>query len=160
MDDTSLTSNREVATQTRLSDVSWRQWATVAILTFVNLINYMDRFTIAGILQEIKEEYQISNAQAGALQTAFIVTYMLLAPLFGYLGDRYSRKLLMTIGVLTWSIATLLASFMPNYGGFLAMRAFIGVGEASYSTIAPTIIRFSMFKLRVSMASNIHLNRL
>ena len=102
----------------------------------------MDRYTIAGILQEIQEEYQISSAQAGALQTAFIISYMLLAPLFGYLGDRYSRKYLMAFGVFTWAGATLLGSFMTNYGSFLAMRAIIGIGEASYSTIAPTIIGY------------------
>ncbi|MPC23069.1 Protein spinster [Portunus trituberculatus] len=73
---------------------------------------------------------------------------MVMAPLFGYLGDRYSRKNLMAVGIFFWSLATLLGSFMPvsallvvmNYALFLLFRCLVGVGEASYSTIAPTII--------------------
>ena len=90
---------------------------------------------------------------AGILQTAFIVSYMLFAPLFGYLGDRYSRKAIMAGGVFLWSIFTLIGSFMsgaeenrgkgwanPDFLAFLGCRAMVGIGEASYSTIAPTII--------------------
>lgn len=42
-------------------------------------------------MEDIKAEFAASDAMAGILQTAFIVSYMLFAPLFGYLGDRYSR---------------------------------------------------------------------
>ncbi|KAK9503507.1 hypothetical protein O3M35_010052 [Rhynocoris fuscipes] len=65
---------------------------------------------------------------------------MLFAPLFGYLGDRYSRRLIMAFGVFLWSLTTLLGSFMTDYYWFLAFRTLVGIGEASYSTIAPTII--------------------
>lgn len=129
------------------------QWITVAVLVYVNLINYMDRLTLAGILEDIKKEFDASDAMAGILQTAFIVSYMLFAPLFGYLGDRYSRKAIMAAGVFLWSIFTLIGSFMsgreehrgkgwgnPDFLVFLACRAMVGIGEASYSTIAPTII--------------------
>ncbi|XP_036330769.1 protein spinster isoform X1 [Rhagoletis pomonella] len=65
---------------------------------------------------------------------------MICAPVFGYLGDRYSRRWIMAIGVLLWSTTTLLGSFMGSFGGFITFRALVGIGEASYSTIAPTII--------------------
>ncbi|KRT86302.1 membrane transporter [Oryctes borbonicus] len=77
---------------------------------------------------------------AGLLQTSFILSYMVFAPLFGYLGDRYSRKLIMALGVALWSLTTLLGSFMNVFGWFVVFRALVGIGEASYSTIAPTII--------------------
>ena len=89
----------------------------------------------------------------GLLQTAFIASFMIFAPLFGYLGDRYSRKAIMAAGVFLWSVFTLIGSFItskeenralgwsnPDYWSFLACRAMVGIGEASYSTIAPTII--------------------
>ena len=89
----------------------------------------------------------------GLLQTAFIVSFMVFAPLFGYLGDRYSRKAIMAAGVFLWSVFTLIGSFIggreetrslqwknPDFWSFLACRAMVGIGEASYSTIAPTII--------------------
>ncbi|XP_037823660.1 protein spinster isoform X3 [Lucilia sericata] len=116
------------------------QWFTVGVLCFVNLINYMDRFTIAGVLEDIQSDFGIGDDDAGLLQTVFVLSYMVCAPIFGYLGDRYSRRWIMAIGVLLWSTTTLLGSFMNNFGWFITFRALVGIGEASYSTIAPTII--------------------
>lgn len=120
--------------------VSRTAWFTVIVLCFVNLINYMDRFTIAGVLKDIQDEFQIGDDEGGLLQTAFVLSYMICAPIFGYLGDRYSRKWIMALGVLLWSTTTLLGSFMTSFGWFITFRAMVGIGEASYSTIAPTII--------------------
>ncbi|XP_076269936.1 lysolipid transporter protein spinster isoform X2 [Rhynchophorus ferrugineus] len=121
-------------------DVTWKEWVSVGVLCYVNLINYMDRFTVAGVLGSIQLEFNIHNDKGGLLQTAFIIFYMAFGPLFGYLGDRYSRKWLMAFGVLLWSFTTLAGSFMRNYWWFLLFRTMVGIGEASYSTIAPTIL--------------------
>ncbi|XP_067632578.1 protein spinster isoform X1 [Eurosta solidaginis] len=129
-----------VGTQRPSTGITKTQWFTVAVLCFVNLINYMDRFTIAGVLTDIQDDFNIGDDDGGLLQTAFVLSYMICAPIFGYLGDRYSRRWIMAIGVLLWSTTTLLGSFMGSFGGFIAFRALVGIGEASYSTIAPTII--------------------
>jgi len=116
---------------------------SVLILVYVNLINYMDRSTVAGMLNEIKHDKDFNIKQdkwLGLLQTAFVVCYMLFAPVFGYLGDRHSRKLILGVGISFWSLATLIGSFMRSFPGFLAFRALVGVGEASYSVVAPAII--------------------
>ncbi|XP_046735483.1 protein spinster isoform X1 [Diprion similis] len=120
--------------------VTLREWLTVLVLCFVNLINYMDRFTIAGILTDIQKDYNIGDDLGGLLQTAFIVSYMIFAPLFGYLGDRYNRKFIMSFGVFLWCLTTFVGSYMQSFEWFLVFRMFVGIGEASYSTIAPTII--------------------
>lgn len=67
---------------------------------------------------------------------------MLLAPLFGYLGDRYSRKWLIIFGISFWSAMTLVGSFIPPnmFWLFIIVRSLVGIGEASYSCVAPTII--------------------
>ncbi|XP_058457620.1 protein spinster isoform X1 [Malaya genurostris] len=123
-----------------ISSVSRTAWFTVVVLCFVNLINYMDRFTIAGVLTDIQFHFKIGDDEGGLLQTAFVLSYMVFAPVFGYLGDRYSRKWIMALGVFLWSTTTLLGSFMNHFGWFITFRALVGIGEASYSTIAPTII--------------------
>lgn len=123
-----------------LRQVSRADWITVIVLCYVNLINYMDRFTVAGILPDIKDDFGIGNDKSGLLQTAFVVSYMLFAPLFGYLGDRYNRKIIMAFGVFLWSLTTFLGSFMRTYEWFLFFRTLVGIGEASYSTIAPTLL--------------------
>ncbi|XP_059350810.1 protein spinster-like isoform X3 [Daphnia carinata] len=132
-----ISSSGETRTEPQLTK---RQIITVSILCFVNLINYMDRYTIAGILTQIQCDLNIGDTEGGLLQTAFVAIYMICAPVFGYLGDRYSRRLIMAGGIFIWSLTTLLGSYMTTFWGFLVMRALVGVGEASYSTIAPTII--------------------
>lgn len=82
----------------------------------------------------------MTDIESGLLQTAFVISYMICAPIFGYLGDRYSRRWIMILGVALWSGTTILGSIMPSYGTFISFRAMVGIGEASYSTIAPTII--------------------
>ncbi|XP_052842870.1 protein spinster isoform X3 [Drosophila gunungcola] len=128
------------AVPSRLSSVARSHWFTVTVLCFVNLINYMDRFTIAGVLTDVRGDFDIGNDSAGLLQTVFVISYMVCAPIFGYLGDRYSRPRIMAVGVALWSTTTLLGSFMESFGWFISFRALVGIGEASYSTIAPTII--------------------
>ncbi|KAG5844354.1 hypothetical protein ANANG_G00161620 [Anguilla anguilla] len=119
-----------------------RSYIAVAVLCYVNLLNYMDRYTIAGILLNIQQYFRINDSTAGLLQTVFICSFMLLAPVFGYLGDRYNRKLIMVGGLSVWIVTTLGSSFITEsyFWVLLLMRALVGTGEASYSTIAPTII--------------------
>uniref|UniRef100_A0A8C3SVK7 Sphingolipid transporter 3 (putative) n=1 Tax=Chelydra serpentina TaxID=8475 RepID=A0A8C3SVK7_CHESE len=72
----------------------------------------------------------------------FILFFLLSAPFFGYLGDRYNRKVILSAGIFLWSGATLGSSFITeSYSWiFFLSRGFVGIGTASYSTIAPTII--------------------
>ncbi|XP_023325518.1 protein spinster [Eurytemora carolleeae] len=116
---------------------------SVLVLVYVNLINYMDRSTVAGMLEEIKRDKDFDikkDKYLGLLQTVFVFCYLLFAPIFGYLGDRYSRKWILGIGIGFWSLSTLIGSFMKSFPAFLVFRALVGVGEASYSTVAPAII--------------------
>ncbi|XP_059204428.1 protein spinster homolog 1 isoform X2 [Centropristis striata] len=119
-----------------------RALLTVLILCYINLLNYMDRFTVAGVLPDIEHYFGIDDGKSGLLQTVFICSYMFLAPVFGYLGDRYNRKLIMSVGITFWSLVTLASSYTPreHFWALLLTRGLVGVGEASYSTIAPTII--------------------
>ncbi|KAI4902260.1 hypothetical protein NFI96_020304, partial [Prochilodus magdalenae] len=120
----------------------WRAHLTVGVLCYINLLNYMDRFTVAGVLPDIEHFFNISDGKSGLLQTVFICSYMFLAPVFGYLGDRYNRKIIMCVGIGFWSVVTLASSFIGKdyFWALLLTRGLVGVGEASYSTIAPTII--------------------
>nr|XP_037843370.1 protein spinster homolog 3 isoform X4 [Chlorocebus sabaeus] len=90
----------------------WRAYVAAAMLCYINLLNYMNWFIIAGVLLDVQEVFQISDSHAGLLQTVFIGCLLLSAPVFGYLGDRYSRKTTMSFGILLWSGAGLSSSFI------------------------------------------------
>ena len=65
-----------------------------------------------GVLLDVKSFYGIKNNEVGLLQTSFIISYMVFSPIFGYMGDRYSRKLIMAVGIFFWSLITLGSSFI------------------------------------------------
>lgn len=69
-------------------------------------------FIFLGILSKIQIQFKIGDDLGGLLQTAFVISYMVCAPIFGYLGDRYNRKLIMAFGVFLWSLTTFVGSYM------------------------------------------------
>ncbi|EDV29851.1 uncharacterized protein TRIADDRAFT_18944 [Trichoplax adhaerens] len=117
---------------------------TVISLTLMNLLNNMDRVTISGVLPDIKKAFSLNNTQAGLIQTVFVISYLISALIYGFLGDRYNRKILMFTGLIIWSSVTFASSFVADgyqhYWLFLVLRGCSGIGEASYGIIAPTII--------------------
>uniref|UniRef100_A0A4W2FIM6 SPNS lysolipid transporter 2, sphingosine-1-phosphate n=1 Tax=Bos indicus x Bos taurus TaxID=30522 RepID=A0A4W2FIM6_BOBOX len=120
----------------------WRAYVAAAVLCYINLLNYMNWFIIAGVLLDVQKFFHISDSNAGLLQTVFISFLLLSAPVFGYLGDRHSRKATLSFGILLWSGAGLSSSFIsPRYSWlFFLSRGLVGTGTASYSTIAPTVL--------------------
>ncbi|KAL6728595.1 hypothetical protein Aduo_010354 [Ancylostoma duodenale] len=84
----------------------------VALLLAVNLLNFMDRFTIAGVLGRLQDYFYMNDKEAGMLQTVFIVFFMVFAPICGYLGDRYNRKMIMIVGLAIWITAVTLSTFI------------------------------------------------
>lgn len=112
----------------------------LVVLTSVNVVNYLDRFIISALLPFIKADMQLSDAQLGLLHTAFTFSYLLSAPFLGFLGDRISRKWLASVTVIFWSFATALSGMARSYGSLLGIRAMVGIGEAGYGPVAPTMI--------------------
>ncbi|XP_056663701.1 sphingosine-1-phosphate transporter SPNS2 isoform X2 [Monodelphis domestica] len=116
--------------------------AAAAILSVGNVLNYLDRYTVAGVLLDIQQHFGVKDRGAGLLQSVFICSFMVAAPIFGYLGDRFNRKVILSCGIFFWSAITFSSSFITQQYFWLLVlsRGLVGIGEASYSTIAPTII--------------------
>ncbi len=111
------------------------------VLTFINLFNYLDRWVVSALVESLKKsELHLSDFQAGSLTTGFIVVYMLTSPFFGALGDRRSRTRLIALGVAIWSLATALGGLAGSFIALFLARATVGIGEAAYGTIAPSLL--------------------
>jgi MFS family permease len=117
----------------------YRRYA-LGLLVAVNLLNYIDRQVLFAVFPLIKTDLAISDTELGFLGSAFMLSYLLLAPLFGWLGDHWSRIRLASGGLVVWSLATALAGVAPGYRTLLAARATVGVGEASFGTVSPGLI--------------------
>src|SRR5437762_3251196 len=105
--------------------------AALALLLAINLFNYVDRSILYSLIETVREEFHTTKAAMGWLVTGFLVTYMLLSPVFGWLADRYSRWALIGVGVILWSLASGGTGLAKTYAVMLAMRCLIGVGEAA-----------------------------
>ena len=114
--------------------------AILALLTGLNFLNYIDRAVVAAVVDPMQTELGLSNLEAGLLNAAFLVGYFLTAPIFGARADKGSRKGLIAFGVVIWSLATIASGMASTVWTLLAARIAVGVGEASYATLAPTII--------------------
>lgn len=113
----------------------------LSVLTLINLLNYLDRYVISGIIPDLKAApLLLSDEQIGLLTTAFMAVYMLAAPVFGALGDRGKRTIPIAVGVFLWSIATLVSGFAASYSHLLGARAIVGIGEAAYVSVAPALL--------------------
>jgi MFS family permease len=69
-----------------------------------------------------------------------MIGYFVTSPVFGWLGDRWSRKWLIAAGIFVWSLGTVLTGFAATFAMMLAFRVLVGLGEASYATISPSLI--------------------
>ncbi len=111
------------------------------VLALINLFNYLDRFVVSALAESLKRsELALSDTQLGLLMTGFVVVYMLASPVFGALGDRRGRPALVAMGVFVWSLATVLAGFAGSFVALFLARAAVGIGEAAYGTIAPSLL--------------------
>jgi len=113
---------------------------TLAVLTGLNLFNYMDRAVLNAVRTPLADELHLNYNQSGLIATAFMLGYFITSPIFGYLGDRFSRKWLIAAGIFIWSLGTLLTGMASTFMILLAFRVMVGVGEASYATISPGLI--------------------
>src|SRR5689334_6260804 len=119
----------------------------LVLLLSINLFNYIDRYVLAAVEPQIahaffpgRENAPETLARTGSLATAFLVTYMVAAPLFGWLADRMSRWLLVALSVGVWSLATGGSGLAPTFTILLVTRCLVGIGEAGYGPAAPTLI--------------------
>ena len=115
-------------------------YTMLAVLTGLNMLNYIDRNVLYAVQDDVKKEFMVSDAKIGLLVSAFFFTYMFAAPLIGWMGDRFPRKNMVVVGIFIWSGFTFLTWLVHDYNQLLFRHAVVGIGEASYATIAPTLI--------------------
>lgn len=138
----------------------------LVLLLLINLFNYVDRQVLAAVVPSIEHSFfgggsgahrsaaleslqswcrahlgfQPELALIGVLSMAFMVLYMVGAPIFGRLAERYPRWALVGIGVILWSLASGASGLAATFFGLLLTRCFVGVGEAAYGPVAPAIL--------------------
>lgn len=102
------------------------------VMFAINLFNYLDRYILPAALSKIQNEFHLSDTQAGALSTAFLLVYSIAALPLSIWADRGVRKNVIAVCVGIWSVATLLSGLAVGFGTLFVSRALVGIGEAGY----------------------------
>ena len=128
-------------------NVAPRAGLALALLLAINLFNYIDRQVLSAVLPKLELDADLFDPsdpwlkfKLGWLTTAFLVTYMLASPVFGRLGDTWSRWSLVGIGVILWSLASGGSGLATGFWMLLLTRCLVGVGEAAYGPVAPAML--------------------
>jgi len=128
---------------------------SLALLLGINLFNYIDRQVLSAVIPKLKRDTTLFdpndealNFKIGLLSTAFMVTYMLLSPVFARAGDYVRRWVVVGVGVCLWSVASGSSGVATTFGLILLTRCFVGVGEAAYGPIAPAMLS-DLFPARI-----------
>lgn len=118
----------------------------LVLLLAINLFNYIDRQVLAAVEPDIRATFFSSGdlnamAKTGAgLGSAFLITYMLSAPVLGFLADRFSRWIIIGTAVIIWSLASGGSGLAATFTILFATRICVGIGEGGYGPAAPTIL--------------------
>ncbi len=120
-------------------------YAILTVLALINLINYVDRQILSGMLPFLQKSVDegglgLTDTETGLLQSAFMIVHSIASIPLGILADRYLRKKLIAVGVGLWSIATALAGFASTFFQMFVSRAAVGIGEATYAPAATALI--------------------
>ncbi len=102
------------------------------LMLAINAANYLDRFVAVAVGPTLKAQFRLTDHDIGMLTSAFVLVYTVAAIPLGLLADRVSRPRVVAAGVALWSVASTLTAFVRGFGGLLATRAAVGIGEASY----------------------------
>ncbi len=134
------TSEADIAQPTR-ERVPGYSWYALSVLVLVYVLNFIDRNILSILANDIKADLGLSDADLGFLYgTAFGVFYALFGIPLGRLADSWHRVRLMTLGLALWSVMTALSGFARNGLALSAARIGVGVGEASASPAAYSLI--------------------
>lgn len=132
-------------------------WYALFVLVLVYTVNFIDRQIISILAENIKQDLGLEDAQIGFLYgTAFAVFYALFGIPLGRLADSWYRGRLMAMGLALWSSMTALSGFASSFGMLAAARIGVGIGEASASPAAYSMISDYFPKERRGTALSIY----
>src|SRR6266849_6045825 len=120
-------------------------YSPLLLLLGINLFNYIDRQLLAALEPDIRSAFFAPTdvnamAKTGLLGDAFLITYMVSAPILGFLADRFSRWVIVGSAVILWSLASGGSGLAATFSILFATRIFVGIGEGGYGPAAPTIL--------------------
>lgn len=111
------------------------RWVIIFWTFIIAAVSYLDRNNISIAASAIQMEFSLTNVELGVLFSAFAFGYALSQPVAGYIADRFGAHRTIGIGLIWWSVFTILTALAPagmawSFGLLLVIRVLLGLGEA------------------------------
>ncbi len=153
-----MSSHSDIPTTDSKIVVPKYSYYALGVLTLVNFLNYIDRQILPTVAPLMAKDLNLSDTEIGMMDAVLLLSFTVLAPLFGRLGDKYSRTKLMACAAVIWSFATVFTGFADKLPFSLPsislltislssiavmlclVRVVVGVGESSYTTMTPSLL--------------------
>jgi len=132
------------------------KWEVLMLLWFAFFVNQADRQVFNVVLPLIRADLQLTDMQIGLIATIFNLVYALMVPLAGYLGDLFSRKWIVVLSILFWSIATMFTGLSSGVFSLILLRSIAtGGGEAFFGPANYSLLA-SYHKSTRAFAMSVH----
>jgi MFS family permease len=113
---------------------------TLLVLFLLNTLNFFDRTVLGAVVEPLRREWALTDAQVGAIGTAFTLLYAVVGLPLGRLADAGTRTVLLGAGALLWSAMTAASGLASSFASLFAARMAVGVGEAACAPAATSLI--------------------
>ena len=107
------------------------RWLVLSVFVVSTALNYLDRLLLAALAPTLKSEFHLSNTQYGGVISVFSIVYAVTAPVAGWFIDRVGLNAGITVSMAVWSMAGMATGWTRSFGGLLASRTVLGIGEAA-----------------------------
>jgi MFS family permease len=114
--------------------------AALVLLTAMNFVNYLDRYILPAVQEQVKGEFHLTDSQIGSLTFWFMLAYVGASPITGWLGDRFRRKPMIVVAALAIAAMNFFTASVRDYWSLNLRHALLGVGEASFGIFAPALL--------------------
>jgi len=154
-----MTDRRPLSDPPRPADaaVPRHAWVLLALLALFNVLNFVDRQLIAALAPLLIDELGLTRADVGLLAGfAFVVIYTVAGMGMGLAADRWSRRLIIGVGLTLWSAMTAVSGAARSFAGLAVPRLFVGIGEAALAPAAMSLLADTFPARRLGMASSIY----
>jgi MFS transporter, Spinster family, sphingosine-1-phosphate transporter len=133
-------SSDKLGMSTKPTQLNAQQIRLLAVLALVNFVNFAARQVVVPLIPLLRDHFHATDAQLGTLQMLLLAVLAVASLPFGFLADRFSRKAIIAIGILFWSVASFAGGLVSTFSLFLMARALVGLGEAAYAPAAQSMI--------------------
>jgi MFS family permease len=130
----------EIGMSTNSNQLTAYQIRLLAVLALINFVNFAARQAVIPLIPLLRDHLHATDSQLGSLQTSLLVVLAAASIPFGFLADRFSRKAIIALGIVFWSVASFAGGLVSSFLFFFIARGMVGLGEAAYAPAAQSMI--------------------